>query len=223
MARLIEQGLQDLRFGVRTLVGAPGFALLAIVSLALGIMATTAMYSVVRAVVLDPFPYKDVDNLMSIRVADPGGPRRAHVLHDRPVPRVRPARHDLRRRHRVDHQRRHLDRQRRPAAAARQSHHDQHLRRDGRAAAAGPRRAARRRRAGRRAGRGARVQVLAAAVRRRAVGRRSSDAAQRRQPHRGRRDAQALHVARRRRLRARRLRAGQGHRRRQRTCTCSAG
>ncbi len=36
-------------------------------------MATTAMYSVVRAVVLDPFPYKDVDNLMSIRVADPGG------------------------------------------------------------------------------------------------------------------------------------------------------
>ena len=36
-------------------------------------MATTAMYSVVRAVVLDPFPYKDVDNLMSIRVADPAG------------------------------------------------------------------------------------------------------------------------------------------------------
>ncbi len=57
----------------RSLAGAPGFTLLAIVSLALGIMATTAMYSVVRAVVLDPFPYKDVDNLMSIRVADPGG------------------------------------------------------------------------------------------------------------------------------------------------------
>ena len=58
---------------MRTLVGAPGFAALAIVSLALGIMATTAMYSVVRAVVLDPFPYKDVDNLMSIRVSDPSG------------------------------------------------------------------------------------------------------------------------------------------------------
>ena len=54
-------------------MGAPGFAALAIVSLALGIMATTAMYSVVRAVVLDPFPYKDVDNLMSIRVSDPSG------------------------------------------------------------------------------------------------------------------------------------------------------
>jgi putative ABC transport system permease protein len=71
--RLIEQGAQDLRFGARSLARAPGFALLAIVSLALGIMATTAMYSVVRAVVLDPFPYRDVDNLMSIRVADPGG------------------------------------------------------------------------------------------------------------------------------------------------------
>ncbi len=71
--RWIEQGLQDLRFGARSLVRTPGFALLAIVSLALGIMATTAMYSVVRAVVLDPFPYRDVDNLMSIRVADPGG------------------------------------------------------------------------------------------------------------------------------------------------------
>jgi len=73
MGRWIEQGLQDLRFGLRSLARTPGFALLAILSLALGIMATTAMYSVVRAVVLDPFPYKDVDNLMSIRVADPGG------------------------------------------------------------------------------------------------------------------------------------------------------
>ena len=71
--RWLDQAVQDLRFGVRTLVGAPGFAALAIVSLALGIMATTAMYSVVRAVVLDPFPYKDVDNLMSIRVSDPSG------------------------------------------------------------------------------------------------------------------------------------------------------
>ena len=73
MSRWLDQVVQDLRFGIRTLVGAPGFAALAIVSLALGIMATTAMYSVVRAVVLDPFPYKDVDNLMSIRVSDPSG------------------------------------------------------------------------------------------------------------------------------------------------------
>ena len=34
-------------------------------------MATTAIYSVLHAVVLDPFPYKDVDNLMSVRVSNP--------------------------------------------------------------------------------------------------------------------------------------------------------
>jgi hypothetical protein len=52
MGRWVEQAVQDFRFGLRTLVGAPGFSLLAILSLALGIMATTAMYSAVRAVVL---------------------------------------------------------------------------------------------------------------------------------------------------------------------------
>jgi predicted permease len=70
------QARQDLRFGARTLAANPGFALLAVLSLALGITATTAMYSVVHAVVLDPFPYRDVDHLMSVRVSDldrPGG------------------------------------------------------------------------------------------------------------------------------------------------------
>ena len=71
MSRWLDQVVQDLRFGVRTLVGAPGFAALAIVSLALGIMATTAIYSVLHAVVLDPFPYRDVDRLMSVRVSSP--------------------------------------------------------------------------------------------------------------------------------------------------------
>jgi predicted permease len=65
------QWLQDLRFGIRTFVRTPGFTTLAVLSLALGIMATTAMYSVIHAVVLDPFPYKDVDALMSVRVWDP--------------------------------------------------------------------------------------------------------------------------------------------------------
>ena len=58
---------QDVRFGVRTFVRTPGFTILAVLSLALGIMATTAMYSVIYAVVLDPFPYKDVDALMSVK------------------------------------------------------------------------------------------------------------------------------------------------------------
>src|SRR5687767_42690 len=61
---------RDIRFGVRGLLRTPGFTALAVVSLALGIMATTAIYSVLHAVVLDPFPYKDVDRLMSVRVSN---------------------------------------------------------------------------------------------------------------------------------------------------------
>ena len=64
-----QQFRQDLRFGVRSFLRTPGFTTLAVLSLALGVMATTAMYSVIHAVVLDPFPYKDVDNLMSIKVS----------------------------------------------------------------------------------------------------------------------------------------------------------
>ncbi|MBI1760545.1 MAG: ABC transporter permease [Acidobacteria bacterium] len=63
--------MQDLRYGVRMLRKNPGFALIAVFSLALGIMATTAMYSVIHAVILDPFPYKDVDKLMSVKVWSP--------------------------------------------------------------------------------------------------------------------------------------------------------
>jgi predicted permease len=70
MLNWLEQFRRDVQFGVRGLVRSPGFAVLATVSLALGIMATTAIYSVVHAVVLDPFPYKDVDRLMSVRVSN---------------------------------------------------------------------------------------------------------------------------------------------------------
>jgi hypothetical protein len=57
---------QDLRYAVRRLGKQPGFTAIAVLSLALGMMATTAIYSVVHAVILDPFPYKEVDNLMSL-------------------------------------------------------------------------------------------------------------------------------------------------------------
>lgn len=66
----LDQFRRDLLFGVRGLARTPGFTTLAVMSLALGIMATTAIYSVLYAVVLDPFPYKDVDNLMSVRVSN---------------------------------------------------------------------------------------------------------------------------------------------------------
>src|SRR5687768_15895728 len=66
----IEQVVRDVRFGVRSLAHTPGFTALAVVSLGLGIMATTAIYSVLHAVVLDPFPYQAVDRLMSVRVSN---------------------------------------------------------------------------------------------------------------------------------------------------------
>ena len=49
---------QDIRFGIRQLIKMPGFTLTAIVSLALGIGATTAVFSVVYAILMDPYPYK---------------------------------------------------------------------------------------------------------------------------------------------------------------------
>src|SRR4029453_14605754 len=70
MPAVFEPLRRDLRFGVRSLIRTPGFSALAVASLALGIMATTAIYSVLHAVVLDPFPYKNVDDLMSVRVAN---------------------------------------------------------------------------------------------------------------------------------------------------------
>src|SRR5690348_11192117 len=71
----LEQIAQDFRYGLRSLRKGPGFSAIAILSLALGIMATTAMYSVIYGVVLDPFPYKDVDSLMSVKVWSPDSTR----------------------------------------------------------------------------------------------------------------------------------------------------
>ena len=57
---------QDFRFGVRQLVKNPGFTLVAVVTLALGIGATTAIFSAVRAVVLRPFAYANPDRVMLV-------------------------------------------------------------------------------------------------------------------------------------------------------------
>ena len=67
----LERFRQDVRFGIRNLARTPGVTGIAVLSLALGIMAATAIYSVIHGVVLDPFPYRDVDRLMSVKVWDP--------------------------------------------------------------------------------------------------------------------------------------------------------
>jgi putative ABC transport system permease protein len=56
--------LQDLRYGLRQLRRSPGFTATAVLSLALGIGATTAVFRVVYAVVLDPYPYVGVDRMI---------------------------------------------------------------------------------------------------------------------------------------------------------------
>ena len=67
-----EDLARDIRFGMRSLRKSPGLAVMTAGSLALGVGATTAMYSVIYAVLLDPFPYKDVAHLVSPMVREPG-------------------------------------------------------------------------------------------------------------------------------------------------------
>src|SRR3954447_10439696 len=65
-SRPLEDLLQDLRYGVRSALGAPLFTLLAIVTLALGIGANAAVFGVVKSVLLNALPYANADRLVRV-------------------------------------------------------------------------------------------------------------------------------------------------------------
>src|SRR5271169_5333384 len=69
----MESVMQDLRFTVRQLLKNKTFTLTAILSLALGIGATTAVFSVVYGVLLDPYPYKDAKRMVHVELFDNTG------------------------------------------------------------------------------------------------------------------------------------------------------
>src|SRR5207244_12484280 len=64
---ILENLISDVRYGFRQLRKSPAFAAAAVVTLALGIGANTAVFSVVNAVILRPLPFPEPDRLVSVR------------------------------------------------------------------------------------------------------------------------------------------------------------
>ena len=73
---LLEDSVRDLRHGARVLRRSPGFAVAALATLAVGIGATSAIYSVVRTVMLEPLPYHRPDRIVTVWETNRGGTSR---------------------------------------------------------------------------------------------------------------------------------------------------
>src|SRR5438034_7993933 len=79
----------DLRYAGRELLRRPGFALTAVLSLALGVGATSAVFSVVYAVLINPFPYVGAQRIMQIALKDKAGNYRYPGLTGPQIERLR--------------------------------------------------------------------------------------------------------------------------------------
>jgi putative ABC transport system permease protein len=77
--RWLATARQDTAFAIRTLLRAPAFTLVAVLTLALGIGANTAIFSVVRGILLRPFPFHDPDRLVMVAGAVKGNPANFNV------------------------------------------------------------------------------------------------------------------------------------------------
>ena len=88
--------MNDLRFAFRMLVKNPGFTAVAVLTLALGIGANTAVFSVINRVLLLPLPFKDPERLVWVRSQDPRNNVLEHFGVGAGVPRLAGWRHGVR-------------------------------------------------------------------------------------------------------------------------------
>jgi hypothetical protein len=81
-ASMIDSLLQDIRFGVRGLASRPGFTAIALLALALGIGANTAVFSLIHAVLLEPLPFREGEQLVSLDTTHEDGTRQSYSILD---------------------------------------------------------------------------------------------------------------------------------------------
>ena len=62
----METLFKDIRYGIRSLLGRPAFTLISVVTLALGIGASTSIFSVVHSVLMRSLPYRNADRLVMV-------------------------------------------------------------------------------------------------------------------------------------------------------------